>query len=118
MRTLILAAMLVAMSAHAEDSYYKLTTDVAVSAQRNGDELFAELVMPMHSNDNLVNGPRSMAVQIYGSCSERVFTNRGVALFSGRYRGGYIMHTIEADNVIRKVTPGTVVDKLFKRECR
>lgn len=115
----LLAALALALAgaAQADSGYYKLSTDVMASAQRNGDELFAELVTPMHTNDNIVNGPRSIAVQIYGSCSERVFTNRGIALFSGRYRGGYIMDTIEADNVIRKVTPGTVVAKLFDREC-
>lgn len=114
MNKLLLAALLLlAGTASAADEYYMLTTDYAVSAGRRGDELFAELVTPTHN----VDGPQSIAVQIYGSCSERVFTTRGVAMFSGAWRAGYIVSRIEADNVIRKVRPGSVIDKLFKKEC-
>lgn len=116
MRSLILVALLLPLVATAGEEYYKLTPTVYASAATRGDELFAELVTPTAESD-VVGAPRSMAIKIYGSCSQRVFTNQGVALFSGRYRAGYPVGTLEADNIIRKVTPGSMIDKLFKKEC-
>lgn len=115
---LILAAyILVAWNdAHAAGDYYKLTPDIDVSAATRGDELFAEMVTLMPPTD-IVGGPRSIAVKIYGSCSMRVYTMQGIAMFSGKWRGGHIVDTVEGDNVIRRVLPKSNMAKLFDKEC-
>lgn len=100
--------------AHAE--YYKLMPNVAVEANRRGDELFAEMVTNLPESA-IVNAPQSAAVRIYGSCSRRQYTKQGFAFFSEKWRGGYIVSNYPPDNLILKVLPNTPIAALFDREC-
>ena len=102
--------------AQAGDEYYKLEPNVAVSASIKGDELFAEMVTNLPPS-NIVNGPKSGAVRIYGSCSLRQYTKWGTVLFSGEWRSGYPIATYGADNLLLKVIPNTPLARLFDKEC-
>ena len=103
------------LAANADD-YYKLTPTLAVSAVRNGDELFAELVRNLPPS-NMVGGPQSVAIRIYGSCSLRQYVNQGLALFSGKWRAGYMMETVDSDNIKRHVIANSPMALLFDKEC-
>lgn len=112
---LILVALSALSNAHAGD-YYKLEPNVAASAERKGDELFAELVTNLPTS-NIVNGPKSGAIRIYGSCSLRQYTKWSTVLFSEEWRAGYPIAQYGPDNLLLKVIPNTPLAKLFDREC-
>lgn len=124
MRRLVVGLALVALAqavtaapAYAADGdYYKLTPTVAVSAVRNGDELFAQLVTNLPPSD-VVGGPQSAALRIYGSCSLRQYVKQGLMLFSGKWRSGYAMDSVDSDNIMRKVMPNTSIALMFDKEC-
>lgn len=118
--SLLLAALLVATLAPAaaeESGYYKLTPDVAASAWvDSGGILHAEMVSNMPESD-IVGAPRSIAAKIEGSCSLREYVITGTALFSGRWRGGYLMEQYESDGLRRRALPRTNIAALFNKEC-
>ena len=120
MRALRAAAVLILAAtfslAHAEIEYYKLTPNIAASAATRGDELFGEMVTNLPPS-NVVNGPQSVALRIYGSCSSRQYVKQGLMLFTGKWRSGHAMGGLDSDNITRKVMPGTPIATLFDREC-
>ena len=117
-RAIAAAALILSGLAHAAnpDDYYLLTPEVAVSAVRHGDELFAELVTNLPPS-NIVGGPQSVALRIYGSCSLRQYVNQGLATFSGKWRGGYMTENYDSDNIKRHVVPKSRLSLLFDKEC-
>jgi hypothetical protein len=116
MRKLIALVALLPALAAADQGYYRLAGNVMAKAFLQGDTIAAELVTNMPASD-IVGGPKSVAWRLYGSCSQRTYVGQGYLLFSGAWRGGYVVDNIEGDNVMRIVVPGSVVAKLFDMEC-
>lgn len=98
------------------NGYFRISPTVIASASVKGDELFAELVTNLPES-NIVNAPQSVAMQIYGSCSLRQYTRWGMVFFSDKWRGGFPMMQLDADNINRRAERGGPIAALFDKEC-
>jgi len=66
---------------------------------------------------DIVDAPQSVEYDIWGNCAARQYTVIDSYFFSKKNRGGYPVGDTGAENVERKVIPGSSLEKAFDMLC-
>jgi len=66
---------------------------------------------------SIVGAPKSVMNDVEGNCETRTFHVLGTLFFTGKNRSGVAMKNLPAENVERKVIPGSAFEKAFDMLC-
>lgn len=65
----------------------------------------------------IVGAPQSVMVQLEGNCESQHYSVLGSIFFEGKNRGGVAIETTPAENVEKKLVPGSPIEKAFNMLC-